>query len=397
MTVQLKRRSLMTLMGLAPAYLLLPLRRFATVLDIENAALKVPRTQSASARTYRCPPCGLECDKLRFDKPGDCPKCGMTLVPADGGEGSPPAVAILLFNGVQIIDFAGPWEVFGTAGFLVHTVAEKLDPVTTVFGQRVVPDFTFENSPRADILLVPGGGIDGPSNNPRVIQWIQEKTKNVSHVMSVCTGAFIVGKAGLLEGLTATTTFGMIDDLTAFRANVVHDRRFVDNGKVITTAGLTAGIDGALHLVSKVLGPGEAESVALEMEYDWNPNSKFARAALADQYLRNGLGVAQGRVKGVSGKLLSTKGDTAQWETKFLVSAPGSSAEILDAIRQTLSSDIQYLRGNAVKLIPADAKEAGVHWTFADDEKRAWNGLAGTEPAGDQNGKFILTLKIWRA
>jgi putative intracellular protease/amidase len=397
MTGQLKRRSLMTLMGLAPAYLLLPLRRFATVWSGEGAALKIPQTQSPSARIYRCPPCGLECDKLRFDKPGDCPKCGMTLVPADGGEGSPPSVAILLFNGVQIIDFAGPWEVFGTAGFLVHTVAEKPDPVTTVFGQTVVPDFTFENSPRADILLIPGGGIDGPSNNPRVIQWIQEKAKNVSHVMSVCTGAFILGKAGLLEGLTATTTFGMIDDLAEFKANVVHDRRFVDNGKIITTAGLTAGIDGALHVVSIVLGPGEAESVALEMEYDWNPDSKFARAALADQYLRNGLGVAQGRVKGVTGKLLSTKGDTTQWETKFLVAAPDSSAAILDAIRSTLSSDIHYLRGNAVKLIPSNGKEAGVRWTFVDGEKHLWKGLASADAAGNQNGKFILTLKIWRA
>jgi putative intracellular protease/amidase/DNA-directed RNA polymerase subunit RPC12/RpoP len=397
MTIQLKRRSLMTLMGLAPAYLLLPLRRFATVWNIEGAASKIPQTQTASARTYRCPPCGLECDKLRFDKPGDCPKCGMKLVPADGGEGSPPTVAVLLFNGVQIIDFAGPWEVFGTAGFLVHTVAEKLDPVTTVFGQTVVPDFTFENSPRADILLIPGGGIDGPSNNPRVIQWIQEKAKNVSHVMSVCTGAFILGKTGLLEGLSATTTFGMIDDLTAFKANVVHDRRFVDNGKVITTAGLTAGIDGALHVVSKVLGQGDAQAVALEMEYDWKPDSTFARAALADQYLRDGFGVAKGRVKGVSGKLLSTKGDTSQWETKFLVAAPDSPAAILDAVRSTLSSDIQYLRGNAVKLLPANSKDTGVRWTFVDDTKHPWKGLARTEPAVDQNGKFILTLKIWRA
>src|SRR5258707_1133145 len=94
--------------------------------------------QSPAAKVYVCPPCGLDCDHLTFDKPGNCPQCGMTLIPLGGGADSPPTVAILLFNGAQIIDFAGPWEVFGTAGFLVHTVAENLEPHTMVFGQKVI-------------------------------------------------------------------------------------------------------------------------------------------------------------------------------------------------------------------------------------------------------------------
>src|ERR1700694_3238624 len=169
---------------------------------LSGTPLEARATPSAGAQVYICPPCGQPCDKLTFDKPGTCPNCQMTLVPLGGGTDSPPTVAILLFNGAELIDFAGPWEVFGTAGFLVHTVAEKAEPLTMVFGQKVIPEYTFENSPKADILLVPGGGVFGYMNNERLIRWIQDKSKAVDHVMSVCTGAFLLAKAGLLAGQT---------------------------------------------------------------------------------------------------------------------------------------------------------------------------------------------------
>src|SRR5262245_25116325 len=104
-------------------------------LDLHTLAHETDLSETA-ARTYICPPCGQACDKLTFDRPGNCPQCGMTLIPADG-EGGPPQVAVLLYNGVELIDIAGPWEVFGGAGFLVHTVAEKAEPVTLVYGQKV--------------------------------------------------------------------------------------------------------------------------------------------------------------------------------------------------------------------------------------------------------------------
>src|SRR5436305_12323027 len=101
-----------------------------------------------------------------------------------------PTVAILLFDGVQIIDYSGPWEVFGQAGFEVHTVTEKSEPVTTRFGKKVLADYTFDNSPKADILLLPGGrGTLKAADNPRVIKWIQANAKDDRYVMSVCTGA----------------------------------------------------------------------------------------------------------------------------------------------------------------------------------------------------------------
>ena len=89
-----------------------------------------------------------------------------------------PTVAILLFDHAEIIDFAGPWEVFGGAGYKVFTVAEKTDPINAVFGQKITADYTFENSPRADVLLVPGGGVRDATNNPKLIKWVQENARD---------------------------------------------------------------------------------------------------------------------------------------------------------------------------------------------------------------------------
>src|SRR5262245_9421861 len=322
---------------------------------LDGASAEAQLSRSSAAKVYVCPPCGLPCDKLTYDKPGDCPSCGMKLVPVGAAEDSPPAVSVLLYNGVEIIDIAGPWEVFGAAGFLVHTVAEKIEPLTMVFGQKVVPDYTFDNSPKADILLVPGGGVGKPMKNDRLIEWVQSKSKEVRYVMSVCTGAFILGKAGLLAGQTATVTYGMAEDLLLFpNTKVVYDQRFVDSGKIITCAGLSSGIDGAIHLVSKMLGKGEAQGVALGMEYHWDADSVWARGAMADRYLPDGLAGGRARIKGAEAKMISTAGDADRWEVKILVSDPNSKAKIVDLLRERIgastaergmSNRVSHMRG----------------------------------------------------
>ncbi|HEV2120939.1 MAG TPA: DJ-1/PfpI family protein [Candidatus Bathyarchaeia archaeon] len=354
---------------------------------------------------YSCPPCGQECDKIKFDKPGNCPHCGMKLVPLGSGWDSPPVVAILLFNGAQIIDFAGPWEVFGTAGFLVHTVAKSQEPLTMVFGQKIVADYTFENSPKADILLIPGGGVGAAMDDPRLIQWIQAKAKDVSHIMSVCTGAFLLGKAGLLAGQTATATYGMVDDLLTFpNTRVVHDQRYVDNGKVITAAGLTSGIDAALHLVSKMRGRGEAQSVALGMEYHWDPDSKYARGALADRYLPDGLAFGNASLKGAQAEMISTDGDTDHWEAKILVSEPSSLTGIMNLLHDRVASNIasagmsnriSHIQGK-VSLGRVRPNDSEISWKFKDDRGDGWSGLGVVESATDHENKFVVTLKLTR-
>jgi putative intracellular protease/amidase len=330
----------------------------------------------------------------------------MTLIPA-GGEGV-TTVAMLLYPGVEIIDISGPWEAFGTAGFLVHTVAEKSDPLTLVFNQKVVPDYTFENSPRADILLVPGGGYTQAMQNPRLIQWLQSKSKDVSYVMSVCTGAFVLGKAGLLAGQTATCTYGMVDDLLGFpNVKIVHNQRFVDNGKIITTGGLTSGIDGALHLISRIDGVGAAQAAALEMEYRWEPNSQFVRSALADRFLPDGLAFGKPRVKGIDAKLVSTEGNTDRWEAKMLVSMPRTQTEVVDVLRsriaanagrntQSMTASNVSAPGNALKFRATRAGSGELAWAFADEQGRSWRGEGLVAPASGMPGRLTVSLKVAR-
>ena len=365
--------------------------------DLRSLKPSVAGQQAVAKKLYICPPCGLPCDKLTFDQPGNCPQCGMKLIPQDG-EGGPPRVAILLYNGVEIIDFAGPWEAFGTAGFLVHTVAEKTEPLTLVFGQRVIPDYSFENSPKAEVLLVPGGGYQTQMNNDKLIGWIRSKSSEVSHVISVCTGAFLLGQAGLLSGQTATCTFGMVEDLALFpNTKVVYNARYVESGKIITTAGLSSGIDGAIYLISKVLGKGEAQNVALGMEYRWDPDAGWARGALADKYLPGGL-------RGANAKLIATEGGTDHWQLKLLMSEPNSAARIIDFLRQRIATG-SGLGGMAkpvshIKIGPTfegGGKDSELRWKFTDDEGRNWKGLGTVESAPDNKEKFIVTLTLARA
>lgn len=181
-------------------------------------------------------------------------------------------VAVLLFVGVEEIDYAGPIEAFGASGAKVFTVGETKATVESVWGLKVTPNYDFADAPEADILVVPGGGIKDAWKNPRLLEWIRERSAKVKVVLSVCSGAFILGKAGLLDGIAATTTASLRPQLAQmFPTTKVSDKRFVDAGKIVTTAGLSAGIDGTLYLIERESGKKQAEAVATYMEYDWKP------------------------------------------------------------------------------------------------------------------------------
>jgi hypothetical protein len=145
------------------------------------------------------------------------------------------------------------------------------------------------------VLVIPGGGTSGEPGaaaigvgaqleNAAVINWIRRTAAGAKSVLSVCNGAFLAHRAGLLEGLTATTTAGYIDYLASIAqgTKVVRDQRVVDNGKVVVTGGLSAGIDGALRVIENLEGHGAAVETALQMEYDWRPEDGWSRASLAD-------------------------------------------------------------------------------------------------------------------
>ena len=345
-----------------------------------------------SAKIYVCPDCGCTDDNRTFDKPGKCPACGMTLVELSEREKAKPvSVAILLFDGAEIIDYSGPWEVFGEAGFKVHTVAETRKPVAAVFGQKLVPDYTFENNPKADILLVPGGDVRNAMDNPRLIKWLQANAQDAKHVMSVCSGAFILSRAGLLDGLSATTIMHALDDLAKAspKTKIVHDQRYVDNGKVITTAGLSSGIDGAFHLVSKIQGKGSTQALALGMEYRWDPESKFARAALADRYLPEVPELQDGT-------LLSYEGDSDHWEVEALVSKPASPSALIELIAKRMAKTPHAKEVKIDAQSAAGSATAAIGWSFSADDGAVWKGSASAVASDEEPGKLKLTVKLAR-
>jgi transcriptional regulator GlxA family with amidase domain len=167
-------------------------------------------------------------------------------------------VAILIFDGVELLDFAGPAEVFVVAAqkypFKVITVSNKKGLVKTMGGLRVEANFSFDDAPDADVIVVPGGNTS--SVGKEGIQWIRKSHKSADVVMSVCFGAFLLAEAKLLDDIEATTHTWGLDSLesAAPRCTVVRNQRFVDSGKIVTTAGVTAGIDGALHVVKRFAG-----------------------------------------------------------------------------------------------------------------------------------------------
>ena len=188
-------------------------------------------------------------------------------------------VAILIFDEVEVLDFCGPFEVFAVTGarseekpFEVSTVAATAAPITARNGLSVNPNFTFADCPQADILIIPGGyGTRLLMHNQAVLDWIKAQATHAELVMSVCTGALLLAKVGLLEGLSATTHWGAMELLREVAPNttVKPDERFVDNGRVLLSAGISAGIDLSFHIVARLLGRAVAQETARWMEYDW--------------------------------------------------------------------------------------------------------------------------------
>ncbi|NAY92447.1 hypothetical protein GTQ34_10995 [Muricauda sp. JGD-17] len=178
-------------------------------------------------------------------------------------------IAFYLQDGVEVLDFAGPMEVFSYAGYKVFTVSETKAPIKSQGILNVVPDYSIEDAPQADILAFFGGNASSAAQNPEVIEWVNNQ-KDVQYHFSVCTGAFVLAEAGILNGKTATTFHSALDNLESSypKIDVRKNVRFVDNGNVITTAGISAGIDGALHMVAKLQGLNAAKRTAYYMEYD---------------------------------------------------------------------------------------------------------------------------------
>lgn len=193
-------------------------------------------------------------------------------------------VGIFIYDNVEVLDFTGPYEVFSVTRtlekpeftdpcpFEIYLASEFPRKITTMGGMRIIPDYKFENFPDVDILIVPGGlGERTEHGNPIAHHFLKTQSKKVKTLASVCTGALFLAYAGLLDGKKATTHTLSLDRLSQVSPTieVVRDKRYVEDGNIITSAGISAGIDMSLYIVAKYLGEHVARLTAEEMEYPY--------------------------------------------------------------------------------------------------------------------------------
>lgn len=189
-------------------------------------------------------------------------------------------IGIYIYDDAEVLDFSGPFEVFSTAKRLanndwqVSLIAESNTPVMARGGFSVNPHYSFADHPQIDLLIVVGGVHSHELEKPNVINWIRETAASATKVASVCTGAFLLAKTGLLDGLTVTTHWEDQSDLAdMFPAlTVISNKRWLSQGKFTTSGGISAGIDMSLQLVAELRSPEHAELTAKQMEYQWHKN-----------------------------------------------------------------------------------------------------------------------------
>ena len=197
---------------------------------------------------------------------------------------TPRTVGILIFDEVEVLDFCGPFEVFSVSRpegvkddearlFQVFTVAEEEKIVRCRGGLLVEPHYTFKNAPPLDIIVVSGGqGARRERHNQKLLDWLEAQDKRTELTLSVCTGAFLLAERGLLDGKRATTHWGSVSFMreTYPQVEMLEEVRYVDEGRIVTSAGISAGIDMSLHVVEKLHGRAVAVWTARRMEYEWD-------------------------------------------------------------------------------------------------------------------------------
>ncbi len=184
--------------------------------------------------------------------------------------------AFLMDEATTMIDFAGPWEAFQDSGprdqgFENYTVAPSAAPIITSGGMEIVPKYTLANAPQPHVFVIPaqrGGRMEAATTAAKV-EWLRAVAPNADVVLSICTGAFLLARTGLIDGLLSTTHFQFYDDFEAAypRVTLVRGRLFVDNGKFVSSGALTSGVDAALHVVARYFGEADAARVAAYMDH----------------------------------------------------------------------------------------------------------------------------------
>lgn len=347
---------------------------FFQTTSAQNKTLSSPRKIM-----FACPPCGCDGDTVFADKPGFCKSCGAALyavysdvVNEDKNKSDQPkTVAILVFPYAELIDFTGPWEVLAAAGMKVFSVAKNDSSFVCNPGLTMKPDYTFANCPQPDIVLIPGGGVD-PTDTVTV-NWIKSISAKTEHTVSVCTGAYLLGATGMLDHSKATTFLPAITD---FKKNypavtIVDTVRFVDNGHILTSAGLTSGIDAAFHIVSLYQGDAQTQQLANLLEYNWTPQSNYVRGKLADKYLQNLLYL----FTAFEYTLNKYQGTTNEWSIDLTLKTELTKTEIE-----------KLLAAQAIQIENWKSANKNNEWTFEDDGKK-W--LVSAEVTREAENYFV--------
>ena len=235
----------------------------------------------AEESVYWCLMRGRPCDVLDYASPGTCETCGMALVTKDAyaaymaeARANEVIFGVLLYRGFETLDAHGPIDLWGKVNeYTIVTVAEIAGAVTSAQGTKTVADYGFQDCPQLDVLLVPGGmGTLVELHNEALLGFIRTQHQKTKLTTSVCSGSWLLAKAGVLDGKKATSNKKYFREATRISEKVtwVPDARWVEDGKLVTSSGVSAGMDMALHVIRRLKGQAEAEKVASWAEYLWN-------------------------------------------------------------------------------------------------------------------------------
>lgn len=193
----------------------------------------------------------------------------------------PRTLGAVVFPGFQALDLWGPLEVFGDCAPAVKPllIGPVLEPIASAQGPRIIADVTFDIAPRIDLLLIPGGHVQPQKSNRELLQWIQTRAEDAELVMTVCNGADLLAQTGLLDSRRATTNKALFRSISAAHpaVNWIPQARWVEDGKYVTSSGISAGIDMAFGVIARVAGPSVAAGLAVHLEYErhhdptWDP------------------------------------------------------------------------------------------------------------------------------
>ena len=248
------------------------------------ACLAAVPASAQATEIYWCPMRGAPCQLDDYHGPGKCTDCKMPLVTKTRYlefnkqvEANKMTLGVVLYEGFELLDVFGPLEMFAYAPEIdIVMIAEEAGAIKSGQGPSANADYGFEDAPKLDLLLVPGGaGTFREMNNETMLSWLRERSATAEITTSVCSGSAILAKAGILDGRRATSNKQFFDLAASEGKEVewVWDARWVDDGDIVTSSGVSAGMDMALHVIKRLFGEEAAESIAIGTEYEWQRDS----------------------------------------------------------------------------------------------------------------------------